>query len=119
MKIFILEDDNLRIDQFKRNRIGSELTVTDQADEALEILAAREFDVIYLDHDLGGEVMVEADPDCNTGSRVAKHFHRCLINKDARIFIHSLNTPAAKSMKLQLERHGCTRVKLAPFAWKQ
>jgi CheY-like chemotaxis protein len=108
MKILILEDDPNRIKTFKAKLgIQHKLTCIDTAEAAIEYLRMEEFDVVFLDHDLGGEQMVDT-ADENTGSEVVRWLTQT--EKGNRhvyvtFVIHSLNTPAAESMENTLKYH--------------
>ena len=66
MNIFILEDDIVRIAWFKKEFKQDTLTINTDAEPAKKILKKQKFDLIFLDHDLGGEVYVSSD-NANTG----------------------------------------------------
>lgn len=113
MRIFILEDDHERIKTFRRKLIGHELTVVENAQDAITVLSNDQaFDVMFLDHDLGGQQMMACD-DKNTGSEVVRWM---LPNQKVYcpVIIHSLNTPAAMDMKSRLESVGMTCYRM-PF----
>lgn len=96
MKIFILEDSQNRIAAFRRKLGMHELTIAETATDAIKILGEQHFDVIFLDHDLGGGEMMSCE-DKNTGSEVARwmqgHFEYI-----CHIVIHSLNPDGANNM---------------------
>lgn len=97
MRFFILEDMNIRIEAFKKwYSEQHELIIATNATEAIDILSKDlNFDVLFLDHDLGDRIFVSTQ-DENTGSRVAKF----LEDKDikGKIIIHSWNPSGAKNM---------------------
>lgn len=122
LKVLILEDDphNTRMPAFK-NRFaelfdsGKAHVVYDHVKHAADCnkkLQEEEYDLILLDHDLGGEEMVGTDhEDC--GSRVADFL---LANHEIRkrqgsILVHSLNNVAGPMMAKRL---GC---QWAPGVW--
>jgi CheY-like chemotaxis protein len=104
MRIFILEDSKERIQTFKKFFFNADLVIMENAKEAIEFLSKDlEFDVIYLDHDLGVQAFVDSQND-NTGYQVAKF----LANKttQAKIIIHSLNPIGVMNMqKILPESH--------------
>ena len=108
MRIFILEDDHERIKTFRRKLIGHEIVVTETAQDAINTLGterdamdrASRFDLIFLDHDLGGEQMV-ATAGRNTGSEVVR-WMVLEMGKAPLVIVHSLNTPAAMEMQAKL-----------------
>lgn len=100
MRIFVLDDDFDR-HLFFRKKFGQEnLVQAYTAKEAIDILSSdRDFDIIFLDHDLGNRIFVKCD-DENCGTKVAEYLaHQ---ETRARIIIHSLNYWGAMSMKSKL-----------------
>jgi CheY-like chemotaxis protein len=97
VKIFILEDDPNRVEWLKENlNPDIELDITDEVEEAMPWLRERKYDVIFLDHDLGGDQMVSSDV-WNTGSTVAKMIHETP-NKHLTVIVHSYNPSGAQIM---------------------
>jgi len=106
MKILLLEDDYNRVEQFRkrvdelneRNIAKSELVHVETAKDCIEKLENDTFNLILLDHDLGGEVYVDTNSD-NTGSEVARW-----INKNPEkmngvfIITHTFNPAGAKNI---------------------
>lgn len=115
MNVFILEDDPERIKRFKQMLIGHNLVITDVAWEANEILSQMLFDFIFLDHDLGGEQMVDTNVE-NTGSTVAKHIPST-INRNVQVYVHSFNPIGAQNMldAMRSQGVGCIYI---PFITK-
>ena len=110
-KFLVLEDDPNRIAEFKNrfkdlNMLGNvkvEAEFTEMADECISLLKTNTYDVIFLDHDLGGETYVDPD-NKNTGSEVARFINSSDIDfGNLIVIIHSMNTPAANSMKILIE----------------
>ena len=97
MNILILEDDQTRVVSFQKWFKEDDVTVTDSSDKAISLLEETKFDLIMLDHDLGGRHYV-ASEEYDTGFRVAKAIPDS-INKDTRIIIHSHNPIGAQNMK--------------------
>jgi len=112
MKIFILEDSKERIAIFRSKLIGHELTIAETAADAIRLLDGNAYDIIFLDHDLGGEEMVGVRGK-NTGSEVVRWMKPNLTNY-CPVIIHSLNAPAAQYMKQELEDVG-VEVHCIPF----
>jgi len=56
------------------------------------------FDLIFLDHDLGGDVYVDSE-EKNTGNQFAKWLCQSKSLKDTPIIIHSLNYYGVQNMK--------------------
>jgi hypothetical protein len=123
-KILVLEDSYERIDEFKkrfnelqwRNHVDVYVDFCETVIDACKRLSMIKYDLIFLDHDLGGEVYVDSNND-NTGAEVA----RFLSNPDydnkrneyTPIIIHSLNTTAAIHMHELLG----DRSTVIPFVW--
>ena len=101
-RILILEDDLERVQKFWANFAGNELVVCDNADDAIKLLKAQEWDWLFLDHDLGGEIMVDHYANDNTGYRVAVWLEEYPEHKPERIVIHSFNPVGVKNMKAAL-----------------
>lgn len=96
MKIFILEDNDVRISLLKSKLISADLTICKEADEAIKILEQSvDYDLFLLDHDLGGRIFVSTK-DSNTGTRVAEFLQDK--NVSERVIIHSMNHWGAKNM---------------------
>jgi CheY-like chemotaxis protein len=103
-KILLLEDNLIRVkeykNRFKELAIKFDLVHIETTKKCLELLRQTEFDIILLDHDLGGETFVNTDrEDC--GSEVARqiNLNKTLIKGNPLIVIHSFNSDAATYMK--------------------
>lgn len=97
-RILILEDDPARHVAF-RGRLHEPTIVTTVA-ECLLLLEAQEWDELYLDHDLGGEVYVPSGP--GTGYEVACWLEANPSRQPRRIVLHSLNPVGRARMKAAL-----------------
>ena len=94
MKILILEDDPERMKNFRNAFAKDEIHHAEHAHDAIELLRNNTYDLICLDHDLGG-TQINFDPeDC--GTIVAQYIQEYPV--DAEIIIHSYNIPAAQAM---------------------
>ena len=105
MRIFILEDDLNRIKWFKKtlnSRIN--LDITDDVDIGMNNLMENQYDIIFLDHDLGGRQMVSS-AERDTGYTVAKMIHTTK-NKGLTVVVHSWNPEGAKNMIRVMEENG-------------
>jgi len=100
-----------RITAFRKKLIGNDITWVMTAADAIEALANNDWDVLFLDHDLGGEAYVKSGP--GTGYEVAVWLERNPTRKPPQIFLHSLNTVGRDNMKGAL-----LEAIHAPFAWK-
>lgn len=104
MRILILDDDMKRQEAFwlyYRNLYGDKITGyrrAHTADEAIAYLLSNDpFDVVQLDHDLGGQQMIEIGP--GTGEEVARAFAEAWGAKQhGRVIVHSYNGKGALNM---------------------
>jgi len=91
MRILILEDSSERVRYFIERFCDHELTITENAQDAIVYLNEDVYDYIFLDHDLG--------PNNGTGADVASYLGSGMsINTDAYVIIHSWNMPASAVM---------------------
>lgn len=97
LKIFVLEDDENRIRWFKEKYDHLHLDIAISFDEAKELLSNNEYHMLFLDHDLGGEVYVDVN-EYNTGTSVAKYMTDNGLQKHSSILIHSLNPVGSGTM---------------------
>jgi len=98
MKIFILEDNEERIKIFMKVFHKHELSIAQDVRDAKEILRTKkEWDAIFLDHDLGGMIYVDSNED-NTGYKLALYIKENNI-KYNELVIHSMNTIGAKNIQ--------------------
>jgi CheY-like chemotaxis protein len=96
MRILILEDSPERQRKMRQRLIGHVVEIAETAQAAIDRLRDERWDVLCLDHDLGGQQMVESGP--GTGYEVAKWLEG---NKDRipeRIVLHSYNEPGRANM---------------------
>lgn len=100
MKILILDDDMNRHCIFNKKLVGHEVTNVITSKEAIQQLSSFNFDIVFLDHDLGGEVFVKSGE--NTGFEVAVWLSENTDRQPSRIIIHSLNPVGAVNMKSKL-----------------
>jgi len=113
MRALVLEDDKNRVKEFKQRmlEIGCVADYVDTARAAIDLLRKKTYDVIFLDHDLGGEVFADIT-DSNTGSEVARWISGNPVG--CPVVIHSLNPVGADNMKKCIE--GAVHV---PFVWQE
>lgn len=112
MRIFVLEDDLWRQKTLTEHYLSS-------ADEITMINSCREgyqfnppYDLILLDHDLGGR-QLEQHEDCGlTFVRQMKRYFEAYQDAGA-VVIHSYNFDGAKAMAAELE--GLPNIHVAPF----
>jgi CheY-like chemotaxis protein len=111
-RVLVLEDDLERIKQFKKRLIGNMFQIVSDAEAAILALTYNKWDVLFLDHDLGGESYVPSS-NANTGYQVAKFLHdNPKYKPDEAIIIHSLNAVGAENMHNELPE-----AYKIPFAW--
>lgn len=96
--VLVLEDDTNRIEKFKNLLSNPNLEVhyVQTAKDAIERCAVYNYDLLFLDHDLGGEQMLPSGP--GTGYEVAQwleaHPDRCV----GTIILHSYNPGGRENM---------------------
>lgn len=109
--VLILEDDLDRVSSFKEcfnsNKSDNVFNVTfvDNADECIELLKNNTYSLVFLDHDLGGEIFVDTDYD-NTGSAVARYWsenNHPSKHTRALVVIHSYNPTGCKYMNERID----------------
>lgn len=99
-RVLIVEDDDVRRSWFERQFARFERDVTDQVAVAIQWLAQRDYDLIFLDHDLAEEhYFVSVADDGLTGYAVAAWLaDNPSQQAEAQIIIHSLNYPGSDRM---------------------
>lgn len=108
IRIFLLEDDERRCEWFAKRFKGDELDVAYDVERARELLQARTYDSIFLDHDLMPEHYgsTEAD-DERTGFAIAAFLaSRPDLQRAATIMVHSFNADGAMRMVEELRGAG-------------
>jgi hypothetical protein len=118
MRILFLDDDPQRHLAFERASVGHVVTHVGNARDALCVLGLGNLDLVYLDHDLGGEAsqgLLLADAE--DGRYVVRQllgfaelFRRTLF------VVHSLNPVGAAEMVAALREAGLAADRV-PFAW--
>lgn len=94
--IFIFEDDQNRVEQFRKYLSKDTLTITDNIDTAKKLLKENKYDIALLDHDMDHNIMVEST-ERNTGYQVAVFICQEQIVFD-QIIVHSHNPVGAENM---------------------
>lgn len=99
--VFFLEDNQMRYVHFHKwietKLENPEIVSATDAADAINILKdRRHFDIMFLDHDLGGKVFVDSK-DENTGYQVAKFIKRNG-NTFHQMIIHSQNPAGAQNI---------------------
>lgn len=114
MKILIVEDNYIRIKWFElKLQAFCELTVCEDAKSGIDKILTEKFDLIFLDHDLGGLVYVQSDEN-NTGYQVSKNIPKS-INDNSEIIIHSLNPVGVSNMMSVLKGMDVKRLPFGSF----
>lgn len=117
-QVLFLDDDHKRIEQIRLRlaELACDLTVVETADECIDRLRRNSYDLVLLDHDLGGEIFCDSSrEDC--GMEVV----RWLIKnggEHGEFIVHTMNAIAAAGMYLELNARGY-RVRQAPFGSSQ
>jgi CheY-like chemotaxis protein len=105
-RVLFLDDDRRRIAAFREltrdDRI--DLTVVETADECIAQLKTGRFDLVFLDHDLGGEIYCDSSrEDC--GMEVVRWLARNRAEHGAFI-VHTHNEIAGAAMYFELKGMG-------------
>lgn len=91
--------------------MGIKVCIVKEAIEAIDLLESFDWDILFLDHDLGGQVHVSSE-DPNTGAEVARWIKNNPDKKPKLVIVHTLNPPGQKYIK------SCIPDSLVyPFAW--
>lgn len=104
MKVLILEDDQERAKTFLQRY--PDAVVVDSAHDCIKHLSEH-WDVVYLDHDLGGSSMPDSvREDC--GYEVVRHIleHQPEHLRQTKFVVHSANPIRARIMAEDLRRAG-------------
>ena len=114
-RVFVLEDDPVRIKLFRNAGIGHDLTVVTTLSRPDGAFAQWNppYDLVYLDHDLGGQVMVDSDEE-ETGAAFTRWLPPAGDHQPV-ITIHSFNPVGTQRMFRDLRDRGYTRVIMFPF----
>ena len=100
MRIFVLDDDMHRIKWFKKAFSGDNVYYAHDPIEAERMLRDHEYDIIYLDHDLGGPYTRGPKGDgIDLAEAMAKH----KLHIDTPIVVHSLNHEGSEDILATLK----------------
>ena len=98
MKILILEDNHYRIEKFEKLFKNQDIYMFDKFNFNLqEVCLKNEFQVLWLDHDLEGKIWEDSDKE-NTGYQFVKWLVSNNLQRNALIYIHSMNPIGANRM---------------------
>lgn len=115
MRILFLDDDLARHKAFARLAIGHEMDPVTTAAQAIGALRENEYDLVALDHDLGGNVFVDSNSPEGTGYTVAKAMAEDQSLKRPRhVVVHSFNPAGVERIVNRLSDAGFS-VQAAPF----
>jgi hypothetical protein len=109
ISVFLLDDDKRRHRWFEKRFAGDELDITETVDDAKEFLAKKNYDAIFLDHDLLPHHYETNDHDdyANTGYAIAEWLNeRSELQRAATIIVHTRNADAAIAMVQKLRETG-------------
>ncbi len=108
--VLILEDSVERMKGFYRRLVGNNVVHVETPAACIAYLKKGGFDVLFLDHDLGGQVHVPSGP--GTGYEVAVWLEENPQYQPEQIFVHSLDPVGSKNILAALPK-----AQAYPFAW--
>jgi len=113
MKILFLDDEEVRYEELCRRLPNLKVDRAADMEQFVCLLRDQDYDVIFLDHDLGHNT--------KTGMDCARFLVRHYKNKPTtcQVLVHSLNNIGANAMKFILTECDNLDVVLAPWAWKR
>lgn len=97
MNVLVLEDAQYRIESFRKMFKLCNLVISEDTAFVINELKKNKWDILFLDHDLHGEIHVPSGPD--TGWEICKFL---LDNPDCmpkRVVLHSHNRKGVEEMK--------------------
>ena len=95
MRVFVLEDNEDRARWFIKNYVKDDLTLVNDAATDAHLVSIIRYDLIFLDHDLNGEVYCPSDE--HSGYAVAQAIVDSP-NQKTPVIIHSWNDEGASMM---------------------
>jgi len=113
MNILVLEDDKYRTMWLKNFYKHNDCYFADNVKDAKKLSQEREYDILMLDHDLGGQTFVDSDNE-NSGYQFAKYLIESRAQEKALCIVHSCNPWGADNIG-QLLRDNDYRVIMLPF----
>ncbi len=113
-RILLLDDDRSRITAFvtRIDDVSRSITPVETAESCIQLLASTVWDLVLLDHDLGGETFVDSARS-DTGAEVVRWL-RSNQKPHGAFVVHSMNPVGAASMYFDLAEMGY-KVTQAPF----
>jgi len=97
MRVFILEDNSSRVVKFRRELIGNRVDHAETLNAGRAMICENEYDLIFLDHDLGGREMADSAHE-DTGYHLALFIADDDKNKSVPCVVHSCNPDGADSI---------------------
>lgn len=116
MRIFILEDDLGRIALFRQWFDGHDVTQVDSC-AAIDALQPP-YDLICLDHDLGGRQLSEHEDNGEQFAKLIVEKYGSQDRPDTLVIVHSFNPGGAYAIGRTLTEAGYN-VFLAPFGFRE
>ncbi len=83
--------------KFRRELVGHTIDHADNVLDGIDLVADNKYDLLFLDHDLGGEEMVDSSNE-NTGYQLARFIASSTQNKTTMCIIHSCNPVGADNI---------------------
>ncbi len=96
MYVFILEDDPARMKKFVRELVCNQIDHVETVEAGKELVQQNKYDLLLLDHDLGGRQMVDSSEE-NTGYQLATFIAKTQ-NKDTPCITHTCNPAGADNI---------------------
>jgi CheY-like chemotaxis protein len=90
LKILVLDDDKGRLSEFRCELINHVVDCVETVPETINCLSKEIYDLVFLDHDLGGKQLVPSGP--GTGFEVTEWLRDHPDRRPKNIIIHTLNT---------------------------
>lgn len=116
IRILILEDNVERREAFRKTYSNNSVITSPNAEQCIHLLNSYDpFDIIFLDHDLGGQQMVESGP--GTGYEVAEWLRDHPEKLPQIVVVHSLN-PAGRANIYHCLKD-LVKTYEYPFAWEK
>jgi CheY-like chemotaxis protein len=101
MRILVLDDNHSRLAIFRRKLIGAAVTCVEYVPDCIREIEDNEpFDIIFLDHDLGGKIYVPSGP--GTGYEVAQWLKNHPEKMPGKVILHTCNENGAACMMSEL-----------------
>lgn len=114
MRLLILEDNQDRIEKFKILFKNQDVCFCKTVEDAIILVAwYRDFDILWLDHDLEGKVWENSYKE-ETGYQFVKWLVRKEMCKNSLVYIHSMN-PVGANLMLNYLRDNAYNAIWVPF----